>query len=961
MSANPTAAGLAFFALSVLCQSANAAPAAGPQLQALRPPLVFEPAPAGGTYEARAPGHTVRIQKDAVFVALTRRNRQETRSSILRMRFAGGNAAEVEGLSPLSSHSNYFVGSPQRWRTQVRHFGRVIQRGVYPGVDVVYYGAGPHLEFDLVVAPNADTRRIAMRWENASALRVDRDGGVLLSTPAGELRQHAPVVYQDGPDGRRTVQARYRMEGDTVRLDLGDYDSNRKLVIDPVLSYSTYLGGINDDVGAAIATDSAKNVYVCGATESVNFPTEFAPIAYAGGRDAFVLKLNPAGTTLLYSTFVGGEGLDQCRGVAVDLEGSAYLMGDTRSAVFPRVNAIDSTLSGLSDLFVAKLSVDGGALLYSTYLGGSGPENAPTGNGIAVDDRGYAYVGGSSSSNDFPTTAGVFQPAFRGDVDGVIAKLDPSGSALAFSTYLGGTSGDVVDAIAIDGVGNVYATGVTFSANFPITTGAFDNSLGGTFDAYVVKLNATGSALSYSTFLGGATIDLGYGITVDALGRAYVTGVTDSAQSFPLTSGAYDTFANGQFDVFVAKVNSDGSALLFSTLLGGGGNDFGRGIAVDSAGNVIVAGGTQSFDFPVTSEAVDASPGGLDGFVAVLDASGATLRYATLFGGNSSDFLSHIVVDADSDVHFTGQSEGGIPSAAGYDASHNGGNDGFAAKLSAFNLPACAAIPMTKNTQAPVGGQQASYVVAGVPAGGCTWTAMSGHPGVVSIASPSTGTGTGTVTYTMLSNATANARFVSIATGDWLFNIEQAGNPAVQIFSDVPVNHPFFVPILAMQQRAITIGCGGGAFCPSEPVTRGQMAAFLMRTIAGGDNFPFPAVQRFGDVGPSHAFYRHIQMMAVLGITVGCGNNNFCPDEVVTRGQMAAFVVRALSGNRFRIPSTPIFDDAPADHPFFRFIQAMGQRGVTVGVSTNPPLFGPNSPVTREQMAAFLMRAFAVK
>jgi hypothetical protein len=901
------------------------------------------------------------VQSDGLLVALNRRTPYETGASVVRLRFAGSAPARLQAAAPRPSSSNYFVGGPERWRTGVRQYGRVAQRGIYPGIDAVYYGAGAHLEFDLVASPKADVSRIAMKWENASAVRLAADGSLVVSTPAGELRQHPPRVYQDGPGGRRRVSARYRIAGGLVRIDLGEYDSGRELVIDPVLSYSTYLGGVSDDTAAAIATDASKNVYVCGSTESANFPVNSAVSSYSGGRDAFVLKLDPAGTALLYSTYVGGDGEDECRGLAVDAAGSAYLMGGTRSSNFPRINAYDSTLGGVSDLFVAKLSESGGGLVYSTYLGGSGPDTAPMGNGIAVDERGYAYVGGSTSSSDYPATAGAFQTVFRGDVDGVITKLDPSGTSLAFSTYLGGSGGDVVDAIAIDGVGNVYATGVTLSADFPVTPGAFDTVLGGALDAYVAKLNAAGSGLSYAGFLGGESLDLGYAIAVDTFGRAYVTGVTDSAQAFPVTTGAYDRSPNGQFDAFVVKINSDGSALLFATYLGGSGHDFGRGVAVDADGNVIVVGGTQSLDLPVTSDAVDSAGGGLEGFLAVLDSAGATLRYLTLFGGAGADYVNNTVVDAGGDIHFTGQSEGGLPAAPAFDSSHNGGMDGLAAKLAGFQFASCGAAPATQNGQAPAGGQQASYTVSGVPPNGCAWTALSGLPGVLGITAPGSGSGTGTITYTMLANPNPNARFVSISTGDWLYNIEQAGNPVVQVFSDVPVSHPFFVPILGMQQRAVTLGCGAGRYCPGDVVTRGQMAAFLMRTIAGGDNFPFPPAQRFGDVPPGHPFYRHIQMMAVLGITVGCGNNNYCPDEVVTRGQMAAFVIRALTGNRFRAPSTPMFNDVPADHPFFRFIQAMGQRGVTVGVSSTPPLYGPNNPVTREQMAAFLMRAFAVK
>jgi len=400
------------------------------------------------------------------------------------------------------------------------------------------------------------------------------------------------------------------------------------------LTYATFLGGGHDDAGKGIAVDSSGAAYVTGLTDSSDLPTTPGAFdtTYNGGRDAFVVKLNPAGSGLAYATFLGGSHWDVGLGIAVDGGGSAYVTGGTESSDLPTTpGAFDTTYNGYDDVFVSKLNPAGSALVYATFLGGS--YSGEQGWGIAVDSSGAAYVTGWTGSSDFPTTPGAFDTTLNGG-DAFVARLNPAGSGLAYATFLGGSySGEQGWGIAVDPSGAAYVTGETWSSDFPTTPGAFDTSFNGRGDAFVVKLNAAGSALTYATFLGGGHDDEGEGIAVDSSGAAYVTGWTSSSD-FPTTPGAFDTSFNGDYDAFVVKLNAAGSALTYATFLGGSGFDEGYGIAVDSSGAAYVTGYTESSDFPTTPGAFDTSHNGHeDAFVAKLG-----------MGGGAGLSISHIEV-----------------------------------------------------------------------------------------------------------------------------------------------------------------------------------------------------------------------------------------------------------------------------------------------------------------------------
>ncbi|HYG80383.1 MAG TPA: SBBP repeat-containing protein, partial [Pyrinomonadaceae bacterium] len=541
---------------------------------------------------------------------------------------------------------------------------------VYPGVDLVFYGNQRELEYDFVLQPGADPRTIRLSFEGVEGLSRDAAGELVLRTNAGLLRQRRPVVYQEVDGARREVAGEYVIAADrSVGFKLGEYDRTRPLVIDPVLVYSTFLGSGNNDTGYGIAVDSAGNAYVTGNTASDNFPTA-NPLqpARKGVGDIFITKLNPAGTALVYSTYLGGANADSAAGIAVDDAGSAYVAGSTMSFDFPVTPGAYQTVKGggvvNGDAFVVKLNRAGNALVFSTYLGG--PDNDDRATGIRVDVSRNVYVSGTTSlygSGFFPVTPGAFQTTYGGGTtDAFASKLNSTGSSLVYSTYLGGSDKDYGNGIAIDFDGNAYVVGETYSNNFPTTPGSFRaTKTDQPSDAFATKLNQTASALVYSTFLGGSVTDGASDVAVDSRRNAYITGNT-SSPNFPVTSGVFqpnigklcDGCATN--DAFVTRLNAAGTALVFSTFLGGAaGNEVASGIAVDAAGNAYVAGGTNASDFPVLGAVQFEKKYGYDAFVTELDASGRRLIYSTFLGGRgSSDSATSVAVDGGGNTYVTG-------------------------------------------------------------------------------------------------------------------------------------------------------------------------------------------------------------------------------------------------------------------------------------------------------------------
>ena len=623
-------------------------------------------------------------------VARTAVRARDRKSAVVRMTLVNANPrSQTAGHHELPGKSHYFIGNdPAKWRTNIPTYAKVKYEGVYPGVDLVYYGNHGQLEYDFVVAPGADPGVVTLAFEGAREVHIDARGELVLGVEGGVVRQHKPVVYQEVAGVKQEVAGRYVMKGKRqVGFRVAAYDPSRPLIIDPVLVYSTYLGGSGIDAGFGIAVDGAGSAYVTGTTRSTDFPTTAgaAQTTHAGGfDDAFVTKLDATGSGLVYSTYLGGSAFDSGSDIAVDVTGSAYVTGSTSSNDFPTTaGAVQTThAGGVYDAFVTKMDATG-SLVYSTYLGGSDDDG---GSDIAVDAAGSAYVTGSTASTDFPTTLGAAQTTNAGGrSDAFVTKLDAAGSGLVYSTYLGGSGvfGDVGLGIAVDGAGSAYVTGDTASTDFRTTAGAAQTTFAGGRDAFVTKLDATGSGLVYSTYLGGGFSDVGFGIAVDGAGSAYVTGST-SSNDFPTTAGAVQTTGAGRVDAFVTKLDTTGSRLVFSTYLGGSDDDGGSDIAVDAAGSAYVTGDTTSPNFPTTAGAVQTTHAGgaHDAFVTTLDATGS-LVYSTYLGGSFIDSGTGIAVDGAGSAYVTGETRStNFPTTAGaFQTTHAGGLDVFVAKI----------------------------------------------------------------------------------------------------------------------------------------------------------------------------------------------------------------------------------------------------------------------------------------
>jgi hypothetical protein len=657
-------------------------------------------------FYARGNGYGLFLTPDSAVLALTPRPRagarsnaglhqtsiKETNPEVLRLRLIGGEtAAKVTGESRLPGNANYFIGNdPAMWRTNVPTYASVRYENVYPGIDLTYYGNHRRLEYDFILAPGSKLETIRLDFQTARRLQIAPNGDLIITTGSGgAFRQHAPQAYQQIDDRKVTVGARYIIKSDhEVTFAAGDYDLDQPLVIDPVLDYSSYIGGAGSDDCVAIAVDASGNAYLTGYTFSADFPvtpgsfqTKPGSSSNAPIKDAFVMKLNAAGNGAIYSTYLGGNttpqqpssGYDEARGIAVDADGNAYVTGLTAASNFPTTPGAFQPawaagyVNGFAanDAFLTKLSAAGNSLIYSTYLGGKGTDEAYA---IALDSNNNAYVTGSTDSIDFPKTAGVVQPANAGGQDLFVSKLNASGTGLVFSTYLGGAGPDWGNAIAVDAAANVFVTGATVGPDAPVTPGAFPTTAGafrvgssGMYDGFVTKLNNNATGLIYSTYLGGIGQDTCFGLAIDPQGHAYVTGSTES-DNFPVTPGAYRTTLGGprylNNDIFVSKLNDLGSQLEYSTYISSlhyGSNEVGTGLALNANGEVYVVGFTDSNQFPVTADAVQKVVSDNDNAIVVkLNATGSDLSFSTFLGGNGQDGLHAVALDPSGAVYVAG-------------------------------------------------------------------------------------------------------------------------------------------------------------------------------------------------------------------------------------------------------------------------------------------------------------------
>ena len=570
------------------------------------------------------------------------------------LRFAGASAkVALEGMGMTAATVNLLLGAdPEHWKVAMPTYERIVYRGLYSGIDLSYVAAGTRIKSEFRVAPHADPGEIRMEYPGADTVTVDATGDLVVACAGAELRERAPDIFQGSARGRIRVEGRYRLiDAHTAGFTLGDYDASQPLIIDPVVSYATYLGGSGMGAVNGVAVDASSNLYVTGWTEALDFPIHGALQASSGGgTDVFVAKLSANGSSLIYATYIGGMSADSAAAIAVDALGNAYVTGYTTSSNFPLVAPIGNTLRGGRDAFVFKLNGSGSQLIYSTYFGGGGWDQ---GTSIAVDAGGNAYVAGDTQSADLPVL-GAAQSSFGGQTDAFVSKFTTAG-ALSSSTFLGGSGQEHAGAVAVDSSGNIYVGGGTSSTNFPLAS-ATQGVNGGGQDAFLTKLKTGGSSFAFSTYLGGS--GTGFlpeqinAVAVDAAGNAYVAGVTNSTD-FPVTSGAFRSIANGMQDAFAAKFSASG-ALSYSTYLGGTTSNWASGIAVDSGGNSYIAGNTTSVDFPVSSPVQPAFGGNYDAFILELNATGTALNFSTYYGGSGSDSANAIAVDGAGNIYAAG-------------------------------------------------------------------------------------------------------------------------------------------------------------------------------------------------------------------------------------------------------------------------------------------------------------------
>jgi hypothetical protein len=615
------------------------------------------------------------------------------------MRFEGANPApRIEALDALPGKANFLLGEESNWAVDLPIWGRIVYRDLYPGIDLIYAGDGRNLKSEFVVAPGADPESIRVRYSGGGRLRISERGELAVPADGHELREQAPLIYQQQGARRVRLPGRFTLAPeDIMGFAVNEYDRSLPLVIDPVV-YSTYLGGANSDAALAITVDSAGSAYVAGFTASTNLPTVNPRQPFnAGSNEVFVAKLNPAGNGLVYCTYIGGSADDRAYGIAVASTGAVFVTGSTTSRNFPTLSPWQPKNLGAKNAFLLKLNASGNALMFSTYVGGSGSD---TGYAVALDAAGSVYIAGDTTSSTFPTT--VLQRSNRGSQDAFVAKWSDTGSLL-YSTYLGGSYDEHASAIAVGSGGTAYITGYTYSPDFPLANAAQSVSGGGQ-DVFVTRLGAAGDALLFSTYLGGSggglgSPEAGQGIAVDAQANAYLAGVTTSS-NFPLLQPVQSSRSGSQ-DAFIAKFSGAGT-LVFSTYLGGSGMDTANAIAVDAGGAVTIAGQTLSSDLPVLNQSTHS--GDYDAFYARLAPSGTALLKLGYVGGRGADTATAVALDSAGSIYLAGWTlSTDFPLVNAYQSLNAGSYGAFITKISVGSIP-------TVGPASPASGSGASQV-----------------------------------------------------------------------------------------------------------------------------------------------------------------------------------------------------------------------------------------------------------
>lgn len=988
-------------------------------------PLSFEPnvGQAGSSieYVARSSGGTLLFAPSAIGLVLSNGNVSKasvvddaTSSQMVSMQFVDASGAVgIEAGEQMAGKINYMVGNDaSKWKTDVATYGDIAYAGLYPGVDLEYTGSDGLLKGTYSVAAGVDPGVVRWQYLNAQKVSVDAAGNLQIVVSGGAdaealtLTEHAPVAWQDVDGQRVSVAVSYVVAEDgSIEFAVGAYDAKQPLIIDPTITYSTYLGGNSRDYGGGIGVDSAGNIVVAGSTESTNFPTmnplQATCASCANGlADVIVSKFNPAGSALIYSTYLGGDGNDGTVDMQVDPDGNAYVTGQTDSTNFPTANAYRATPMGLYDVFLFKLNAAGNALVYSTYLGGTGPDFVYSLE-ILSGPSGYdAYVSGTTISTDFPLL-NAYQGVFGGGgSDLFITRFYSSGSQLVYSTYLGGNQSEESEGLDVDALGNAYIAGYTISPNYP-TVNAFQSTYGGNGDAFLSKLGPTGNVLVYSTYLGGVNQDVASDVAVDALGEAVVTGDVETG-GFPLQGAVQPVYGGGDEDAFVTKFNAAGNGLVYSTYLGGGagpglygGRDRGSIVAVNTAGEAFVSGYTYSNNFPLANAfqgtyggTCDAVAGG-DVFLTKINTGGTALSYSSYLGGSCDESPFGIVAQDNGDIYLTGMTTStNFPRVNAYQQNKGALSDLFITKIQDAAGPTPTAtvtgvVPSataTRTATAVVPTSTATSTgTAIVPTSTATRTGTAVVPTATATAT-STGvvpTSTATVTATRTSTGTpigATSTPTSTATAVAPTATASATACAIE-YSDVPNGSTFYEFVKCLACHGIINGYSDGTFRPNNSVTRGQLAKIISN--AAGYNETVSG-QTFEDVAVGSTFYEFVERLASRGIIGGyacggagepCGSGNlpyYRPNGNATRGQLAKIVCRAYgcSGT----VSGQTFEDVLPGNTFYEDIERLYALGSVNGYpcggagepcgTGNKPYFRPNNSVTRGQTSKIVSSTF---
>jgi len=931
----------------------------------------YAPTFAGTTFVTRD-GRIVYSLSGRRSPASGRRSPDRTSAWSLTESVVGGRAHPIGG-DRASTRVSYFLGNdPARWRSGVQTFESVSLGEVWPGIEIELRAQGKSLEKVFTVRPGADSSRIRMSVAGALRLRADRSGALIASTGPGDVTLTPPAAYQEDHGARRDVPVAYEARGREYGFRLGGYDPALAVVIDPLLQ-ATYLGGSGDEfaIGLAIHPTSGE-VYVAGQTDSANFPgtTGGAQAANDGIWDVFVARLNATLTTVDQATYLGGSSTDQPLAVAIHpTSGDVYVAGFTSSTDFPGTSGGAQATSALGNNhgFVARLNAALTTLVQATYLGGSGSDLAYA---LAIHPTsGEVYVAGGTTSNDFPGTTGGAQAAISGGGDAFVARVNAALTTLGQATYLGGTGNETAQALAIHPTsGDVYVAGGTNSTDLPGRTGGPQPGYGGgASDAFVARLNADLTTLDQTTYLGGSANEYGQALAIHPTsGEVYVAGITNSAD-FPGTTGGAQAPFGSVIDAFVARLNADLTTLDQATYLGGSDYDYGNALAIHpTSGDVYVAGFTTSANFPgTTGGAQAANAGARDAFVARLNADLTTLGQATYLGGSSDDQAQALAIHPTSgDVYLAGASSSAdFPGTAGgaQAAYAGGGQDALVARLTA-NLaagPTPTVTGIAPNSGPASGGTTITitgtgFVASAVKIGGVAATDVA-FVGTTSITCKTPALPAGTLDDVEVTNpGPASATLPKAWFADFL---------------DVPQSHPFHNAIEAIVRAGITTGCGGGNYCPDDAVTRDAMAKFLLVAKHGASFSPPPATGNvFCDVTVSTLLAKWMEELEAEGITSGCasggcGKPDYCPMGVVTRDEMAKFLLLAKNGSSFSPPPATgnVFCDVTTGTFLAKWMEEMKAEGITSGCGSGAcgkPDYCPTKAVTRAEMAKFLKIAF---